>query len=88
MATGLPTSHPFSITPTNNAKYITFGVAKSPKSITYTREVQKISTVFSFIGGLIGALMAGLFIINSYTSFAFEISIAMAVFKKDKCSDP
>lgn len=41
------------------------------------RQVHKISAIFSFIGGLIGALMAGLFIINSYTSFAYEISVAI-----------
>jgi predicted membrane protein len=39
--------------------------------------VQKISNVFSFMGGLIGALMAGLFIVHAYTSFAYEISIAI-----------
>jgi hypothetical protein len=37
----------------------------------YNRQVQKIFVVFSFMGGLIGAIMASLFIINTYTSFAF-----------------
>jgi predicted membrane protein len=82
MTQSLPTSHPYSITSLNKANYVTFGVAKSPKSISYARQVQKISSVFSFIGGLIGAILAGLFIINAYTSFAFEVSIALSVFKK------
>lgn len=72
-----PTGHPYPITPDNNANYLTFSLAKSPSSLTYTRQVQKISVVFSFIGGLVGALLAGLFIINQYTSFSFEISIAL-----------
>lgn len=32
------------------------------------------------MGGLIGALMAVMFIINSYTSFSYEISVALDVF--------
>ena len=81
MTQNQPTSHPYVINPINQASYVTFGIAKSPNSIFISREVQKISTVFSFMGGLIGAIMAGLFIINSYTSFAFEISIALSIFK-------
>lgn len=81
MTQNRPTSHPYSINPVNQANYVTFGIAKSPNSIFISREVQKLSTVFSFMGGLIGALMAGLFIINSYTSFAFEISIALSIFR-------
>jgi hypothetical protein len=40
------------------------------------------------MGGLIGAIMAALFIINSYTAFAFEIALSIDVFKEkknDKC---
>jgi predicted membrane protein len=71
MTNSPPTSHPYTITTSNKASYVFFVIAKSSNSFIYTRQVQKISTVFSFIGGLIGALMAGLFFINSYTSFAF-----------------
>ena len=35
------------------------------------REVQKISSVFSYIGGFFGALTAALFIIKAYTDSAF-----------------
>lgn len=45
-------------------------ILKSPASITYNRQVQKISAVFSYIGGLIGAVLAVMFIVNSYTSFS------------------
>ena len=61
----------------NYAKFI---FAKSSNSITYTREVQKISSVFSFIGGMISAVSAVLFFIRAYTSFSFEISIALSIF--------
>jgi len=43
--------------------YLTFSVVKSTKSLVYNREVQKISSVFSFIGGLIGAIMAVMFLL-------------------------
>lgn len=33
------------------------------------------------MGGLIGAIMACLFVINSYTSFSYEIALAIDVFK-------
>jgi hypothetical protein len=43
--------------------------------MVYTRNVRKISNVLSFIGGIISALLTVLFIMNSYTTFAFEVSI-------------
>lgn len=49
-------------------------------SYSYKREVQKISSVFSFIGGLIGAVVAILFMINSFTNFSYELSLAIKVF--------
>lgn len=48
--------------------------------MVYTRNVRKISNVLSFIGGIISALLAVLFIMNSYTTFAFEVSIASEIF--------
>lgn len=50
---------------------------KDPSQVKYKREVQKIFVVFSFMGGLIGAVMATLFIMNSYTSFAYELALAL-----------
>jgi hypothetical protein len=33
------------------------------------------------MGGMIGAIMAVMFIVNAYTSFSYEISVAFAVFR-------
>jgi uncharacterized membrane protein YsdA (DUF1294 family) len=55
---------------------------KDSAKIFYQRSVEKIFVVFSFMGGLIGAVMAGLFIINSYTSFAYELALALDIFKE------
>ena len=66
----------------NQVSYVYFSLTKSSQKYEYTRSVQKISTVFSFIGGIIGALLTALFIMNSYTSFAFEVSLATEIFKK------
>lgn len=65
--------------------YVYFDFKKSSSSLTYTRNVKKISNVLSFIGGIISAILATLFIMNSYTAFAFEVSIASEMFsKRDK----
>jgi len=56
-------------------------LTKSTNSFVYKREVQKISSVFSFMGGMIGAVSAVLFIIKLYTNFSFEISIAHELFE-------
>ena len=56
-------------------------LTKSTNSFVYKREVQKISSVFSFMGGMIGAVSAVLFIIKLYTNFSFEISIAQELFE-------
>ena len=45
-------------------------IAKSSRSYKYKREVQKISTVLSYIGGLVGAISTVLFIIKAYTNIS------------------
>jgi hypothetical protein len=62
-------------------------ILKSPSSITYNRQVQKISAVFSYIGGLIGAVLAVMFMVNSYTSFSLEITIAYEIFKQHRTAN-
>ncbi len=57
--------------------YGQFCILKDYSNQYYERSVQKIFVVFSFMGGLIGAIMACLFIINTYTSFAFELALAL-----------
>jgi uncharacterized membrane protein YsdA (DUF1294 family) len=59
---------------------------KDPAQTIYAREVEKIFVVFSFVGGLIGAIMAGLFIIKSYTSFAYEVALALDIFRESDYS--
>ena len=71
-------NHPHQTVP--GGTYGKFVFIKSANSITYTREVQKISSVFSFIGGMGSAVSAVLFFVRMYTSFAFEISIALSIF--------
>ena len=51
--------------------YANIVMFKSTTSIMIKREVQKISSVFSYIGGFFGALTAALFIIKAYTDSAF-----------------
>ena len=70
-----PILYPFGVD--NETSYATFYIMKEPIEEFYVRWVQKIFVVFSFMGGLIGAIMAALFIIHSYTSFAFELALAV-----------
>ena len=64
-----PILYPIAIS--NTTCLATFYIMKDYGNEFYVRQVQKIFVVFSFMGGLIGAIMASLFIINTYTSFAF-----------------
>jgi hypothetical protein len=68
---------------TKNGPFVLFNLVKSPRSIVYTRSVQKISSVFSFIGGLISAIYAGLFVLKKYSTFAYEFSIACELFRPE-----
>ena len=70
--------HPYS---TFTGAYAYYFIVKSNKVYTYDRQVQKISTVFSFIGGLVGALSAALFIFKVYNDLAFEVTMALCMFK-------
>jgi hypothetical protein len=51
--------------------YALISIVKSATSIEVRREVQKISSVLSYIGGFYGALIATLFVIKAYTDNAF-----------------
>jgi hypothetical protein len=70
--------HPYT---TFQSTYASYYLVKSPTTYTYQRVVQKISTVFSFIGGLISAISAALFILKIYNNLAFEVSLAICIFK-------
>lgn len=75
-------NHPFQTS--IDGAYAILCLAKSQNSIIYKREVQKLSAVFSFIGGMIGAVSAVLFILKIYTGLAFEFSIALEIFSPEK----
>ena len=76
----IPSLYPYKVTPSQ--AFARFYLAKDQASITYTRAVQKVSAVLSFIGGIIGAVLGLLIILNAYTSFSFELAVAYQVFKK------
>lgn len=59
-------------------------LAKSVNSLIYTRQVQKISAVFSYIGGLVGAITALLFLIKTYTDISLEITIGLHLFQSEE----
>ena len=64
--------------------YLVFQVQKSAEKHYYGRVVLKLSTVFSYIGGVIGSCLTVLFFFNNYTSFALEVSIAKEIFNSEK----
>jgi hypothetical protein len=55
-------------------------MGKSANSLVYNREVQKISVVFSYIGGLVGAITAFLFLVKSYADSSLEVTIGINMF--------
>lgn len=65
---------------------MSFSVAKSKDSYYYKRTVLKISEVFSYIGGIIGAVIALLFFFKKFTDFSLETVIASTVFKNKRVS--
>lgn len=53
---------------------------KSENSLKYNRQFLKISTVISYMGGLIGAVIAVLFFLKIYTDNALELNISIDLF--------
>ena len=78
-AESLAVNHPYEYSA--GYPYAGFYVAKATDSRVYTRVVQKVSEVFSFIGGIVGAVSALLFVINKYTDFSLEVMIARVIFR-------
>ena len=50
---------------------------KSTRSVSYEREVLKLSTVISYIGGMIGAIAALLFAVKFYTDSSLQMAISI-----------
>lgn len=75
-------SHPFAVTP--YAALARIYLVRSSNSLTYQRQVQKISAVLSYMGGLVGAITALLFLIKSYTDTSLEVAIGLSLFEMTK----
>ncbi len=71
-------NHPYTVS--EYTGYANLYLAKSSNSLKYNRSVQKISAVFSYIGGLVGALTAILFLLKNYTATSLELSMAIELF--------
>jgi hypothetical protein len=76
-------NHPYGVV-TAESPLASIYFAKSSNSLVYNRQVQKISAVFSYIGGLIGAITAVLFLIKAYTDISLEVSIGIKLFQVTK----
>jgi hypothetical protein len=53
---------------------------KSSSSTVYNRSYYKIDEFFSYVGGLVGVIMGGMMLLNSYNQLSFEISIASELY--------
>jgi len=72
-------THTYSVEP--SGFYAQFFFSKGSNSLVYSRQVQKISTVISYIGGMVGAITALMFLVKSYTDFSFESSVSFELFR-------
>jgi len=63
--------------------YVSLSFMRKGNSLIYYRAVQKISTVISYIGGVVGAITALMFLVKSYTDFSYELSIGLQLFRKN-----
>lgn len=73
-------NHPYTVG--GNLGYACLSLARSSNSLKYTRSVQKISVVFSYIGGLVGVVTALLFLLKTYTATSYEIGMAIDLFHR------
>ena len=58
-------------------------IFKASSSNEYSRAFYKIDEFFSYIGGLVGVILAGMFLLASYNEFTFEHDLAFHLYKKD-----
>ncbi|MCB0371086.1 MAG: hypothetical protein KDD45_17120, partial [Bdellovibrionales bacterium] len=63
-----------------NGWYSRFVFRKSTNTYVYTRAFAKFDGVISYIGGLFGAIMGLLFLMNHYTRTNFEISLGTILY--------
>ena len=63
---GNPTTQPYEKS-SINTPFVIVGISKSARSLVYNRSYLKLSTIVSYIGGLVGGIIAVLFIVKFYT---------------------
>lgn len=68
---------------TINHTYGTFYFFKSPISLYYTRQFQKIDEVFSYIGGLFGTILIAFFLMSIYNTHKYEISLSGYMYRDE-----
>ena len=66
-----------------NDKYGEIIFRKSPISRTYERSFNKIDEYFSYVGGLMGTILALIFILDFFSEKAFGASLASEVYHDD-----
>jgi hypothetical protein len=58
---------------------------KAHSKATYSRSFNKMDTYFSYVGGLVGTIIAFAFILSFYNEKAYEVSLARKIFlNKDR----
>jgi hypothetical protein len=63
-----------------NGWYGSFVFRKSTNRYVYKRSFTKFDTVISYIGGLFGAIIGVLFLMNHYTRTNFEICLGSSIY--------
>ena len=66
-----------------NGWFSRFSFRKATNKHVFTRSFHKFDTVVSYIGGLFGAIIGLLFLMNHYTRTNFEISLGSMLYVDD-----
>ena len=72
------------VTPGIGNGYAEINLLKSGQKITYMRSFNKIDNYFSYVGGLVGTMIALFFLMGFYTEKAFEVSVGKKLMVDDE----
>ena len=61
--------------------YVSWAICKSSVQKTYTRSFNKVDQFFSYVGGLVGTILALMFFMANFTSMAFGLDLAQGIFR-------
>ena len=67
-----------------NEQYAQVVFWKSPVTHTYTRSFNKIDEYFSYVGGLVGSILALIFILSFFAEKAYGVSLASELYHDDE----